>query len=241
MVALYDVRRILGWRIGRTMSSRPNPAKYAVEEFRRVKAGYAKLRNEDPHWASIQLAKAPAFFAKLRHDDTLQARALELVILTGAREGMALSATIDQFDLGAALWRVPIMHMKAREAFTIPLCGRALAIVEHVAGGRNDPTSLLFRTLRPYAGIKEARPFDGKVLRDRMHSEYDIYGRACTVHGWRTALTEYCYDAGFTPDTADDILAHKLPKVQGAYRRVQPIAQRTKVLSSWQDYLMRNN
>ena len=70
-----------------------------------------------------------------------------------------------------------------------------------------------------------------KVLRDMGHPRI-------TVHGFRSAFTDWAAEATDTPkEVVDKALAHQLPdRVEAAYRRTDFLAKRRGLMEAWADY-----
>ena len=78
-------------------------------------------------------AELPAFMGELRSARGMSARALEFAILTAARTGEVIGATWAEIDLDDGVWTVPAERMKAGKEHRVPLCDRALEILEGAA------------------------------------------------------------------------------------------------------------
>ena len=68
----------------------------------------------------------------LREQDGIGARAFEFLILTAARTGEVIGARWYEIDLKNKLWTVPAERMKAGKAHRVPLCPRAVAILQAI-------------------------------------------------------------------------------------------------------------
>ena len=68
---------------------------------------------------------------------------LEFLILTAVRSGEARGAAWSEIDMDAATWTVPAARMKANAEHRVPLCGRALEILEE-ARAIEDGSGLVF-------------------------------------------------------------------------------------------------
>ena len=68
---------------------------------------------------------------------------LEFLILTAVRSGEARGAAWSEIDMDAATWTVPAARMKANAEHRVPLCGRALEILEE-ARAIDDGSGLVF-------------------------------------------------------------------------------------------------
>ena len=88
-----------------------NPARWDDLKALGFAAPEKLSRGPQPSLAYPQL---PGFMAELRRRKTMSARALELLILTAVRTDAVRRAEWKEFDLRAALWTVPVDHLKAR-------------------------------------------------------------------------------------------------------------------------------
>jgi integrase len=66
------------------------------------------------------------------HGSQNAANAVRLLLLTGARRGEVLSATWDQFDLGAGVWTKPSSHTKQKREHRTPLSAAARQLLLEV-------------------------------------------------------------------------------------------------------------
>ena len=82
------------------------------------------------HHAAMSYQDVPAFVVTLRKADTMQARALEFLILTAARCGEVLGARWCEIDMAAKVWTIPGKRMKGGKEHRVPLSGRPIEIVE---------------------------------------------------------------------------------------------------------------
>ena len=60
--------------------------------------------------------------------------AFEFLVLTAARSGEVRLATWDEIDTAGAVWTVPAARMKAKREYRVPLCGRALEVLDAALG-----------------------------------------------------------------------------------------------------------
>ena len=115
---------------GARLSQRREPGAVA-RPSRPSAAGASKVRKVEHH-AALPYAELPAFMRELRERDGVAARALEFTILTATRTGEALNARWAEIDLDDKLWTIPAERMKAGREHRVPLCDRAVAIVEEM-------------------------------------------------------------------------------------------------------------
>ena len=69
--------------------------------------------------------------------------AFEFLVLTAAPSGEARLATWDEIDTAGAVWTVPAARMKAKREHRVPLCGRALEVLD-AAPALGDGSGLVF-------------------------------------------------------------------------------------------------
>ena len=69
--------------------------------------------------------------------------AFEFLVLTAARSGEVRLATWDEIDTAGAVWTVPAARMKAKREHRVPLCGRALEVLD-AARTLGDGSGLVF-------------------------------------------------------------------------------------------------
>ena len=124
------IESILSWAKVRGYRDGENPARWkghldhllpAKSKVRRVK-----------HHAAMPYAELPAFMAALREQDGIGARAFEFLILTAARTGEVIGLRWREIDLKNKLWIVPADRMKAGKEHRVPLCPRAMAILQAI-------------------------------------------------------------------------------------------------------------
>ena len=190
-----------------------------------------KIAPNDEHYARINLTDAPLAIAALREaregaSDTLLVAALDAWVCMAScalRPSEGLRMQWSEVDLEKRLVTIAAPRMKGRKGKTnphaVPLSPLALEVLErrrdlrigdnpNVFGVDGPPPSHTFFALAPLkAGIKP-------LLADKLKSPIG------TPHSFRSLFTDWARDIGkFPPHLGEDALAHKLPKVQAAYRR----------------------
>jgi integrase len=181
------------------------------------------------HHAAMAYQDVPAFVDRLRQIDTIPARALEFAILTAGRSGEVYGATWAEIDLENRVWVIPAERMKAAREHRVPLCGRAVEIIEQM--GMVKVGEFVFpgrRTGKPLSHIAMA-----KVLK-RMGVE------DATVHGFRSAFRDWAgNETEFAREVAEAALAHVIgDKAEQAYRRGDALDKRQALMATWERYLL---
>jgi integrase len=179
------------------------------------------------HYAAMPYADVPAFMARLREDGNIAARALEFAILTAGRSGEVYGACWSEIDLAAKVWTLPAERMKAGREHRVPLCERALAILETMKSSRVGDFA--------FPGQKRGKPLShvamAKVL-ERLGIEN------ATPHGFRSAFRDWAgNETSFPREVAEAALAHTVgDEVEAAYRRSDALEKRRKLMTAWGSY-----
>lgn len=157
--------------------------------------------------------------------------ALRLGPLVFVRPGELRHAEWSEFDLDAALWRIPAHKMKMREAHTVPLSPQAVAILRELEPltGRGR---YLFPSLRTPAEPMSENTINAALRRLGFDKD------TMTGHGFRAMASTRLNEMGWAPDVIERQLAHaERNKVRAAYNRAQYMAERKKMMTAWADYL----
>jgi len=160
------------------------------------------------------------------------AYALKLAPLVFVRPGELRKAVWTEFDLSAALWRIPGERMKMKAAHLVPLSKQAVTILRdlHALTGRGR---YLFPSIR-----SSQRPMSentvNAALRRLGYSNAEMTG-----HGFRSMAATRLNEMGWRADAIERQLAHaESNKVRDAYTSAaQYLDERKKMMQAWSDYL----
>ncbi|WP_087001430.1 tyrosine-type recombinase/integrase [Rhizobium sullae] len=214
------IERVFNYAIAKGYHAGPNPA---TKDLLRDLLGKRKKLTRGHH-ASMPWKQLPAFTAELRDSVGQGARALEMLILTGARTGEILGAEWSEIDLHEKLWVVPAERMKAAKPHIVPLTAPVLEILE---------------TLPAREGLLFANP-KGKELSNMTLSAVlkRMKVEGVTVHGFRASLRQWAGHASYDRDIAEEVLAHNVGNaVERAYRRDAYVEKRRALLEGWAEFL----
>jgi integrase len=181
-----------------------------------------RAKVEKRHFAALPYADMPAFMATLRHRRGVAASCLEFTILTAARMNEATGARWSEIDLSARTWTVPAARMKGGAEHVVPLCDRALAILE----GSLRIGDLVFPGQR------------GELNDQGLRNAAASVRAGVTVHGFRSSFRDWCGDqTNFPREIAEAALAHKIGSVvEQSYRRGNALEKRRELMQAWSDY-----
>jgi integrase len=222
--ARWDDLRALGFEAPRKLSRGPQPS-----------LAYADMAN---------------FMAALRRRRSTAARALELLILTAVRTDAVRRAQWDEFDLPAALWTIPVDHLKDKrtrtEPFRVPLAPGAITILREQKENRTG--EFLFsgpsgrKPISNMAMISMLRKMnvrgDGKLLRRDPRD-----GRPIVPHGFPATFRTWAEDDTHYPHSViEQAMGHQVGKdSERAYRRTDVLEKRRALMSDWDTYLAATN
>ena len=183
------------------------------------------------HRAALAEKDLPEFLEKVDdyNGEPTTKLAIKLLVLIFVRPGRELrQAEWTEFDLDAAVWRVPAARVKMRDEHIVPLSTQAVAVLRELqaltGGGRfvfphrSNPKKVMSENTILYA-----------LYRMGYHSR-------ATAHGFRTTASTILNETGFPPDVIERQLAHaERNKVRAAYNRAQYLPERTKMMQAWAD------
>ena len=154
--------------------------------------------------------------------------AFEFLILTAARSGEVRLATWDEIDMAAATWTVPASRMKAGLEHRVPLCDRAMSILNE-ARAIDDGSGFIF------PGTRTGKPLSDMTLSKLMRD----LGLDAVPHGFRSSFRDWASELTNAPrDVMEAALAHTVrDKVEAAYNRTDLFERRRTLMDQWASYL----
>jgi len=214
--AVLDWATVSGYRKGE------NPARWRGHLGKLLPAR-AKIQKVEHHPA-LSYSEIGGFMEKLRTQEGIAARALEVLILTATRTGEVIGAEWDEINLSERVWVIPEARMKAGREHRIPLSGRALATLEQMNGIRESDFV--------FPGGKKGKPLSNMAMLavlKRMKRD-DL-----TAHGFRSTFRDWAAErTNFPREVVEMALAHTIEnKVEAAYRRGDLFQKRTQLMEAW--------
>ena len=177
------------------------------------------------NFAALPFERMPEFMAALRSvENSITARALELLILTASRTRELKLATWSEIDWIEKKWNRPGSHMKGGEDHTAPLCDRAIEVLG--ALGPGAPNALILPT--------------GAHLINRLVKKLTPAGLEATTHGFRSTFKQWATTRTNYPDHISEMaLAHKISDaVIKAYKRAaEPYERRCRLMQQWAGFI----
>jgi len=218
MEAILDWAKVRGYRQG------DNPAHWKghLDKLLPVPSKVQKVK----HHAALPYAELGSFMSELQQCDGLAARALEFGILTVARSGEIRNATWEEIDFHNKLWILPASRMKAGKEHRVPLCDKAIDLLNALP--RFAGSDLVFPS-------QSNRPLSDMALTAVLRRMKRI---GLTQHGFRSTFRDWAGETTPYPrEVIEHALAHQLKdKAEAAYQRGDLLAKRSALMADWEKF-----
>ena len=182
------------------------------------------------HMQAVPHREAAAVIRKVQESRALPAAklALEFLVLTAARWGEVRWAEWAEIDRSGRIWTVPARRMKTNRRHRVPLCGRALEILEAAQALEGGAGPLVFT----HGGGK---PLHDSAVRRLLHQ----LGIAAVPHGFRSTFRDWAGEETDHPrEVIEAALAHVVRnRVEAAYARSDLFERRRRLMDDWARYL----
>jgi integrase len=210
------IESVLDWATVRGFRAGDNPARWRGH-LSKLFPSRRKVR-ATRHLPALAYGEVPGFMAQLRGRQGTATRALEFLILTGARTSEALGATWAEVDTEARLWTIPASRTKAGREHRVPLSAGAMRALG--APGRFEaPLFAIGRT----------------AILEIMRAMRPGY----VPHGFRSSFRDWAAErTNFPREVCEAALGHAVgdavgDAVERAYRRGDLFEKRRKLMDAW--------
>ncbi|MEY4644738.1 MAG: hypothetical protein RLZZ596_1569 [Pseudomonadota bacterium] len=186
---------------------------------------------EVKHHDALPYDQVAEFLKNLRKSESISAKALEYLILTGVRSGSVRLAEWSEIDFDRKIWIIPASHTKAKREHRVPLAPRTVAIL---------------KSLEPMGGSTQIFPSPkGKALSDmalsqlmRGMKERGEFEGDAVPHGFRSTFRDWAADQTNYPDEIRKAASmHTVgDQVKEAYQRSDLLEKRRQLMNDWADY-----
>ena len=153
--------------------------------------------------------------------------AFEFLVLTAAQSAEVRHATSTEINTTDHVWTISAMRMKAKREQRVPLCRRALEILD-ASRTLGDGNPLVFP-------MRSGRPIAATTL-PKMLQYHRI---AAVAHGFRSSFRDWAAEETDHPrEVIEAALAHVVQnKVEAAYARSDLFERRRRLMDDWAAYL----
>lgn len=219
------IERVLDAAKAKGLRTGDNPARWRGH-LDQLLAKRRKLSARGHHRA-LPYSAMPAFMGSLRSRDAVAARALEFLVLTGARTSEVTGATWSEIEEVAALWTVPPIRMKREREHRVPLVERALTILAEMKQIRRG--EYIFPSFRADKPLSNGA-FDALLARMKVDA---------TTHGMRSSFRDWAGDCSdHAREVIEAALAHAVgDETERAYRRGDALMKRRRLMEDWAAFL----
>ncbi|CZT27367.1 MULTISPECIES: tyrosine-type recombinase/integrase [Pseudomonas] len=155
---------------------------------------------------------------------------IQLMWWTLGRPSEVAEAEWEEFDLEAAIWRVPSRRMKARKEHIVPLPRQAIQMLNVLQGITGNRTHL-------FPG-RDNRQMPMAVASMRQALKVLGWSGKYSPHGTRTTGSTRLNELGYRPDAIEAQLAHAdQNNVRRAYNHATYFDERRSMMQDWADHL----
>ena len=182
------------------------------------------------HRKALPHGEVGAAIEKVRaaNPGNVDALAFEFLVLTAVRGVEVRGAVWSEIDREERVWTVPASRMKSLRPHRVPLCGRALEILEAARklGGGESPIVFVGERGRAMGGEQMGR----------LLGKHRI---AAVPHGFRSSFRDWAAEETDHPrEVVEAALAHVVRNpVEAAYMRSDLFERRRRLMDDWARYL----
>ena len=182
------------------------------------------------HMRALPHREAPAAIERVRASNArpVVKLALEFLVLTAARWGEVRWAEWTEIDRDDCVWTIPATRMKSKRQHRVPLCGRAMEMLDAARTLGEGVSPLVFTKRR-------GKPLVDIELR-RLLQKQKI---AAVPHGFRSSFRDWAAEETDHPrEVIEASLAHVVQnRVEAAYARSDLFERRRILMDDWSRYL----
>lgn len=223
------IETVLDWCKARGYLKGENPA--------RLRGGLGELLPKSQkikrveHHAAVPYREIHEFVRVLRGLSGTGALGLEFALLTAARTGEVIGAKWDEMDFSTNVWTIPAERMKAGREHRVPLCGRAVEILQAMKAAQQNEFVFAGHSIAKHPHLSTGA-FLAVMKRMGKFSHYTPHGLRSSFRDWASETTQ------FSNETLELALAHTIRnKAEAAYRRQDQLEKRAKLMQQWQQYV----
>ena len=172
------------------------------------------------------------FMACLRGNDSISARALEFLILTGVRSGSVRLADWSEIDLDKKLWIIPAEHTKARREHRVPLQPQAIQLLKSLPRFAENEKVFPSPTGKALSDMALSQLMRGMRERGELKIEAVPHGFRSTFRDWAAEQTNY------SDEIRKAASGHMIgDQVKEAYQRTDLLEKRRRLMQEWANFL----
>jgi integrase len=219
--AILDYSSALKFRTGDNPARWKGNLDHILAKHNRVKA--------QQHYEALDYNKITELMELLSKREGVSARALEFTILTATRSGETRGARWEEIDFEKSLWIIPAIRMKAEKEHRIPLCDKAMSILE--AMKETSTCEYIFES-QTKKGCMLSDMTLTSVLKRMKYNDITVHGFRSTFRDWAGETTP------FPREIIEHALAHQLKDPsEAAYARGTLLNKRKSLMNEWEKFI----
>jgi integrase len=197
-----------------------------------------KKRQRVRHHRAMPYEKIPSFFATIKDDPSISARALIFCILTATRSKETIQSTWNEIELERNCWTIPKERMKRSIEHRVPLSTQVCELLNQMDQSKSE---YLFFSENSKKNNLEFLKKKSKPISDMTMLTYFQRKEGCkelTVHGFRSSFRDWAAEKGnFQREVCEQALAHALKDpTEAAYQRGDYFEKRVELMQAWANY-----
>ena len=191
------------------------------------------------HLKALEAKELPDFFSTLEdfNSHAVIKIAIRMIAHTFVRSKELRFTVWSEIDFENSLWTIPAERTKTgNNDHLTPMSDEVIELFEQLKNFNGDHEHVFASPQRP------KQPISSHAMIQLLYRMG--YKNKATVHGFRTTASTYLNESGYNRDAIERQLSHaERDKVRAAYNRSEYLAERTKILNDWSQYLgaMSNN
>jgi len=184
------------------------------------------------HHPAIPYTKMSEFMSHLRRNESISAKALEFLILTGVRSGSVREADWSEIDLPQKVWIIPASHTKTRREHRVPLQPQAIALLNSLERSANSTKVFPSTSGKPLSDMTLSQLMRGMRERGELAVDAVPHGFRSTFRDWAAEQTNY-------PDEIRKAASgHSVgDQVHAAYQRTDLLDKRRCLMNDWANFI----
>lgn len=227
---LDRIRTVLDYAAVSEFRSGTNPAMW--RGFLDTQLPSPKGLKQVKHQPALPYAQMGDFMVKLRRNESISAKALEFLILTGVRSGSVRMADWSEIDFQRKLWIIPADHTKTKEEHRVPLQPQAIKLLKSLPRMAGTDKVFPSPTGKALSDMALSQLMRGMRERGELSVEAVPHGFRSTFRNWSAEMTNY-------PDEIRRAASgHTVgDSVKEAYQRTDLLDKRRHLMNEWANFL----
>jgi integrase len=216
------IKRLYDFLIARQLAT-SNPATVVPARFIATQDSRTRALTRDEIGTTLRAIDASGIRRPLK-------LALHLLVLTMVRKSELIEATWTEFDLKAALWKIPAARMKNSREHRVYLPEQAVAMLRELREMKGSRT-FVFPTVRG-----EDRPIAKSTLNQAVKA-LGLEVEHFVLHDFRRTAATHLQDMGHLTESIDMALARGGRETAPAPEQALHADEQRRVLQRWADFV----